>query len=161
MGLRLGNGISPCFFTFLRGEVWQAIPKSLLFSEKIFFFLFVSFVGQLNPGVRVLGFLITMPRKEAIWWWWWTWTRTYSPQQQALVLLSVSIDNIYYVIQYRCWCRNQWLSSSSQVVLANDCNGSTIGMYHEQKLQPDSNVLRIHILHIMKGSHASTMAQLP
>ena len=27
-------------------------------------------------------------------------TRTYSPQQQALVLLSVSFDNIYYVIQY-------------------------------------------------------------
>ena len=30
-----------------------------------------------------------------------------SPQQQALVLLSVSIDNIYYVIQYRCWCCDQ------------------------------------------------------
>jgi len=28
-------------------------------------------------------------------------------QQQALVLPSVSIDNIYYVIQYRCWCRDQ------------------------------------------------------
>jgi len=28
------------------------------------------------------------------------------------------------------------------------------------KLQPDSNVLRMHILHVMKGSHASTMAQL-
>jgi len=29
-----------------------------------------------------------------------------------------------------------------------------------RKLQPHSNVLRIRILHIMKGSHASTMAQL-
>jgi len=29
-----------------------------------------------------------------------------------------------------------------------------------RKLQPDSNVLRIHILHVKKGSHASTMAQL-
>jgi len=37
-----------------------------------------------------------------------------------------------------------------------------------RKLQPDSNVLRIHILYVMdtfstchmKGSHASTMAQL-
>ena len=25
-------------------------------------------VGHLNPGVRVLGFLITMPRKETTWW---------------------------------------------------------------------------------------------
>jgi len=25
-------------------------------------------IGQLNPGVRVLGFLNTMPRKEARWW---------------------------------------------------------------------------------------------
>jgi len=29
-----------------------------------------------------------------------------------------------------------------------------------RKLQLDSNVLRIHILHVMKGSHTSTMAQL-
>jgi len=29
-----------------------------------------------------------------------------------------------------------------------------------RKLQPDSNVLRIHIQHIMKGSHTSRMAQL-
>ena len=29
-----------------------------------------------------------------------------------------------------------------------------------RKLQPDSDVLRIHILHIMKGSHTSRMAQL-
>ena len=26
-----------------------------------------------------------------------------------------------------------------------------------RKLQPDSNVLRIHILHVMKASHASTV----
>jgi len=39
----------------------------------------------------------------------------------------------------------------------NDCNGSTICIY--TKLQSDSNVLRIHILHVMKGSLASTMAQ--
>ena len=32
MGLimRLGKDISPCFFTWLRGGVWQAIPKSFL-----------------------------------------------------------------------------------------------------------------------------------
>jgi len=29
-----------------------------------------------------------------------------------------------------------------------------------RKLQPDNNVLRIHIQHVMKGSHASRMAQL-
>jgi len=29
-----------------------------------------------------------------------------------------------------------------------------------RKLQPDSNVVRVHILHVMKGSHTSTMAQL-
>jgi len=61
------------------------------------------------------------------------------------VLLSVSIDNIYYVIQYRCWCRDQWLSSSSQGrrgqsihdshvgCACNNCNGSTICTYPEQK----------------------------
>ena len=31
MGPRLGNGFSPCFFAFLRGGIWQAIPKSLFF----------------------------------------------------------------------------------------------------------------------------------
>ena len=34
IGPRLGNGISPCFFTSLRGGVRQAIPKSLLFFDK-------------------------------------------------------------------------------------------------------------------------------
>jgi len=28
-----------------------------------------------------------------------------------------------------------------------------------RKLQPDGNVLRIHIVHIMKGSHASMVAR--
>ena len=72
-----------------------------------------------------------------------------SPQQQALVLLSVSIYNIYYVNQYRCWCCDQWLSLLSQgeggrVFIkdlhnshvghaCNDCNGSTICMYYEKK----------------------------
>ena len=41
-----------------------------------------------------------------------------------------------------------------------DCNGSSICIIMNRKLQPDSNVLRIHILHVMKGSHAFTMAQL-
>ena len=39
----------------------------------------------------------------------------------------------------------------------NDCNGSTICIIMNRKLQPDSNVLRIHILHVMKASHASTV----
>ena len=39
MGPRLGNCISPCFFTFLRGGVWQAIPKSFLFSGENFLLL--------------------------------------------------------------------------------------------------------------------------
>ena len=42
----------------------------------------------------------------------------------------------------------------------NDCNGSAICIIMKGKLQPDNNVLRIHNLHVMKGSHASTMAQL-
>jgi len=40
----------------------------------------------------------------------------------------------------------------------NDCNGSTICIYYEQKTSAwHVNVLRIHILHVMKGSHASTI----
>ena len=31
----------------------------------------------------------------------------------------------------------------------SDCNGSTICIYHDRKLQPDSDVLRIHILYVM------------
>ena len=32
----------------------------------------------------------------------------------------------------------------------SDCNnGVTIANYHERKLQPDSNVLRMHVVHIM------------
>jgi len=43
----------------------------------------------------------------------------------------------------------------------NDCNGSTICIYHKQKTSAwHVNLLKIHVLHIMKGSHASTMAQL-
>ena len=96
------------------------------------------------------------------------------PLTASFGLLSVSIDNIYYVIQYRCWCRDQWLSLSSQGrrgwiihdshvgCACNDCNGSTICIYPEQKLQP---VLLFwgYIFkkgsHASEGSHASTMAQ--
>jgi len=34
----------------------------------------------------------------------------------------------------------------------NEGNGFTICINTNRKLQPDSNVLRIHILHVMKGS---------
>ena len=36
MGPRLGNDISPCFFAFLRGGVWQDIPSSFLFFGEFF-----------------------------------------------------------------------------------------------------------------------------
>jgi len=39
MGPRLGNGISPCFFAFLRGGIGQAIPKSFLFFGENFLLL--------------------------------------------------------------------------------------------------------------------------
>ena len=40
----------------------------------------------------------------------------------------------------------------------NDCNGSTICIDYEQKTSAwHVNVLRIHILPVMKGSHASTI----
>ena len=39
MGPRLGNGISPCFFAFLRGGIWQAVPKSFLFFGENFLLL--------------------------------------------------------------------------------------------------------------------------
>ena len=91
----------------------------------------------------VCGFLITMSRKEARWWWTWTWT--YSPQQQALVLLSVSIDNnisdVGVVINdYHCHLRGEGggvfikeLQESHVGHACNNCNGSTISIYHEQK----------------------------
>jgi len=38
MGLKMGNGISPCLFAFSRSGVWQPIPKSLLvFRRKLLF----------------------------------------------------------------------------------------------------------------------------
>jgi len=39
MGPSLGNGISPCFFAFLRDGVGQAIPKSYLFLGETFLLL--------------------------------------------------------------------------------------------------------------------------
>ena len=63
----------------------------------------------------------------------------------------------------RCWCHDQWpyhLRGKGSGVLikelhdshvgraSNDCNGSTICIYHEQKTS-DSDVLRIHILYVM------------
>jgi len=39
MGPRLSNGISPCFFAFLRDGVGQAIPKSFLFLGENFLLL--------------------------------------------------------------------------------------------------------------------------
>jgi len=49
------------------------------------------------------------------------------------------------------------LHNSHEGRACNDYNGSTICIYisMNRKLQPDSNVLRIYILHIMKGSHTS------
>ena len=37
------------------------------------------------------------------------------PVPQALALLTVSTDNIYYVIQYRCWCRGS-------TIIIHDCH---------------------------------------
>ena len=48
MGPRLGKGISPCFFVFLRGGVWQAIAKSFLFfGENFLLFLYSKSDGVL------------------------------------------------------------------------------------------------------------------
>ena len=46
MGPKLGNGTSPCFFTFLRGGVWQVIPKYFYFSEKTFCFLYMQYPSK-------------------------------------------------------------------------------------------------------------------
>ena len=47
MGLRMGNGISPCFFTLLRGGVGQAITKSFLFfgDEIVYFIIYAKFMA--------------------------------------------------------------------------------------------------------------------
>ena len=42
MGPRLGNCISPCLFTFLRGGVWQAIPKPFCFGENILLLVYIN-----------------------------------------------------------------------------------------------------------------------
>ena len=93
------------------------------------------------------------------------------PQQQALVLLSVSIVimslNIDVVVMingyHHLMGRGAFIKEfhGSHVGHAcYDCNvyASKICIYHE-KLQPESNVQGIHILHTMKVSHASMMAQ--
>jgi len=49
MGPRLGNGISPCFFTFWRGGIWQAILKSFCFLEKFFCFLYYHAIHAIPP----------------------------------------------------------------------------------------------------------------
>jgi len=39
MGPRLGNGIFSCLFAFLRGGVWQAIPRCFYFFGESFLLL--------------------------------------------------------------------------------------------------------------------------
>ena len=50
MGPRLGNGISPCFFAFLRGGIWQAIPKSFLFFWENFLLLVITRVKVVHTS---------------------------------------------------------------------------------------------------------------
>ena len=66
MGSRLGNGISPCFFTFLRGGVWQAIRKSFLFFGEIFLLLVYCEVAKYEVFffLAVLG-LVILPAASA------------------------------------------------------------------------------------------------
>ena len=67
-------------------------------------------VGQLKTGVWVLGFLITMSRKEAK-------MVVMMDLNQDLFPSTVSFDATFcfhYVIQCRCWCCDQWLSSLSR-----------------------------------------------
>jgi len=54
MGLRLGNGISPRFFSFVRGgEYDRPSLNPFCFSEKIICFLFVSFVERIKCIARL------------------------------------------------------------------------------------------------------------
>ena len=89
-----------------------------------------------------------------------------------MVLLSVSIDNImnmdvgivindYHHLLRGEGCRVfiKELHDSHVGHACNDYNGSTICEQKTYALQYMCNVLRIHILYIMKGSHASMMAQ--
>ena len=46
MGTKLCNGTSPCFFAFVRGGVWQVIPKYFYFSEKTFCFLYMQYPSK-------------------------------------------------------------------------------------------------------------------
>ena len=55
--------------------------------------------------VRASGFLITMPRKEAKMVVMMNLEQNLFPSTASFGA-SVSIDNIYYVIQYRCLCRD-------------------------------------------------------
>ena len=58
MGLRLGNGISPGFFTFVRGGVRQAIPKSFLFIGENFLLLCEIFrVHEMRSRLEVTEML--------------------------------------------------------------------------------------------------------
>jgi len=76
--------------------------------------------------------------------------RTCQQKASNMGVLQVGYNEVEY--------HNQQCKTKSYVGQACiGCNGSTICM--NRKLQPDSNVLRMHILHIMKGSYASIIAQ--
>ena len=78
----------------------------------------------------------------------------------------VSIDNInidvgVVINDYHCHLRGEGAGYSSKstttvmyVMLAMTAMAPQLARIMNRKLQPDSNVMRIHILHIMKGSHA-------
>jgi len=55
MGPRLGNSISPCFFAFFRGGIWQAIPKPfLVFRENFLLFVSLGYGKDMQPSVMTV-----------------------------------------------------------------------------------------------------------
>ena len=110
----------------------------------------------LMVSVRVLGYLITMSRKEAWWWWWWTCTRqNLFLSTTSFGCSSVSINMSFNTdvcckrsLSYK--GRRRW--GINQRALRQSCRLCSqylqwLHNFLNRKLQPDSTVLRIHALY--------------
>ena len=122
----------------------------------------------LMVSVRVLGYLITMSRKEAWWWWWWTCTRqNLFLSTTSFGCSSVSINMSFNTdvcckrsLSYK--GRRRWgIHPRAPRQSCRLCSQYLQWLHNflNRKLQPDSTVLRIRALYFMKRKPCSTMAQ--
>ena len=108
-------------------------------------------VGQLNPGVRVLGFnhhgkkgskvVVMMDLHQNLF----PSTASFGASSVSIAnIMSFNVDVGVVINDYHCHLRGEGggvfikkFHNSHVGCACNNCNGSTINIYHNRKLQPE------------------------